>query len=87
MFAPGLGPLFKQTVATIATSEQSAVAVANAGGTMTGAQKLAAVVALIGPLIGQALKDAGKDNSVAAIENYVNGIVAILNLAPAPTQK
>ena len=83
-FAPGLGPIFNQTVAAIATAEQSAVAVANAGGKMTGEQKLSSVVALMGPLIGQVLHDAGKDNSAASIQNYINSVVAVLNVAPAP---
>ena len=86
-FAPGLGPLFNQTVAAVATAEQSAVAVQNAGGTMTGQQKLASVVTLMGPLIAQVLKDAGKDSSTAAVQSYINSVVAVLNVAPAPGQK
>jgi hypothetical protein len=38
----------------------------------------------MGPLIGQALKDAGKANDAAAVENYINAIVTILNTIPAP---
>ena len=83
LFAPSLGPLFNQTVAAVATAEQAALAVQ--GSKVSGQQKLANVVALMGPLIAQGLKDAGKDSSDAAIQAYINAIVTILNTAPAPT--
>ena len=86
-FLPTLGPLFNQTVAAVATAEQAAVAVNNSGGTMTGEQKLSAVVQLMGPLIAQTLKDAGKDSSIPSVQNYINSVVSVLNIAPAPGQK
>lgn len=84
LFVPGVGLLYKQTVAAVITAEQSAKVVADAGGTMTGQQKAAAVVGLMGPVIEQGLKDAGKDSSTAGVLNYINSIVTVLNTAPAP---
>ena len=85
IFAPALGPLFNQTVAAVVTAEQSAVAAGASGG--SGVSKLAAVVALMGPLIKQALVDAGKPATDAAVQEYINGIVAILNALPAAAVK
>lgn len=82
LFAPALGPLFNQTVNAIVTAEQAAAAIGKQNG--TGAQKLAQVVALMGPLIGQALADVGKANDAAAVQAYINAVVTILNAAPAP---
>jgi len=81
-FLPALGPLFNQTVSAVVTAEQSAAAIGKQTG--TGVQKAAAVVGLVGPLIEQALIDAGKSSTAADVQNYVNAIVTILNLAPAP---
>lgn len=81
-FVPALGPLFNQTVSAVVTAEQAAAAIGKQSG--TGVQKAAAVVVLVGPLIEQALIDAGKPSDATAVQNYVNSIVAILNLAPAP---
>jgi len=80
LFFPALGPLYNQTVAAVITAEQAAQA---AGQQKAGPQKLAAVVQLMGPLIAQGLKDAGKPNDDAAVQNYINSIVTILNAAPA----
>lgn len=82
-FAPSLGPLFNSTVSAVVTAEQSAAAVSKQTG--SGASKLSAVVGLMGPLIAQGLKDAGKASDTAAVESYVNAVVAVLNAAPAPT--
>ncbi len=82
IFAPALGPLFNQTVAAVITAEQAAVA---AGQQKGGVAKLAAVVTFMGPLIKQALIDAGKPGDDAAVEAYINAIVQILNAAPAQT--
>lgn len=84
LLAPSLGPLFNQTVAAVATAEQAAVAVKNAGGSLTGQQKAASVVQLMGPLIKQALTDAGKPADDAAVQKYIDSVVTILNTAPAP---
>ncbi len=81
-FVPALGPLFNQTVSAVVTAEQAAAAIGKQSG--SGVQKSAAVVALVGPLIEQALIDAGKPSTAADVQNYVNSIVAILNLVPAP---
>lgn len=82
IFAPALGPLFNQTVSAIVTAEQAAAAIGKQSG--SGAQKLSSVVTLMGPLIAQALKDAGKANDDQAVQNYINAIVTILNATPAP---
>jgi len=82
LLAPALGPLFNQTVNAVITAEQSAAAIGKQSG--TGAQKLASVVQLMGPLIAQGLTDAGKPNDDAAVQNYISAIVQILNAAPAP---
>lgn len=84
LLAPSLGPLFNQTVAAVATAEQAAVAVKNAGGSLTGQQKAASVVQLMGPLIKQVLTDAGKPADDAAVQKYIDSVVTILNTAPAP---
>lgn len=82
LFAPGLGPLFNQTVSAVVTAEQAAAAVGKQEG--SGAQKLASVVTLMGPLIKQVLADAGKPNDDAAVQSYINAVVTVLNAAPAP---
>jgi hypothetical protein len=81
-FAPSLGPMFNSTVSAVVLAEQSAAAAGKQTG--SGASKLSAVVTLIGPLIAQGLKDAGKANDVAAVQAYVNSVVAVLNAAPTP---
>ena len=81
-FAPALGPMFDSTVTAVVTAEKSAAAVGKQTG--SGTQKLAAVVQLMGPLIAQGLQDAGKPNDTAAVEAYINSVVAVLNAAPAP---
>ena len=82
IFAPGLGPLFNQTVAAVATAEQAAAAIGKQSG--SGVQKSAAVISLIGPLIEQALIDAGKPATAADVQSYVDAIVKILSIAPSP---
>jgi hypothetical protein len=83
VFAPGLGPLYNATVQAVIQAEQSAVIVAQSGGTMTGQQKLEAVFKLVGPMISQGLKDAGKDGSDASVQAFINSVVLILDTAPA----
>jgi hypothetical protein len=83
IFAPALGPLFNHTVAAVATAEQNFTALGKQNG--TGAQKLSSVVQIIGGLIKQGLADAGRPNSDAAVEEYINAVVQILNAAPAPS--
>jgi hypothetical protein len=82
-FAPALGPMFNATVAAVVTAEQSAAAVGKQVG--SGAQKLASVVQLMGPLIAQGLADAGKPNDNTAVQGYITSVVNVLNAAPAPT--
>lgn len=81
-FAPGLGPLFNSTVAAVGLAEQKAAALGKQNG--TGAQKLADVVQLMGPVIAQSLTDAGQESDSAAVAGYVSSVVAVLNAAPAP---
>lgn len=82
LLAPSLGSLFNQTVNAVVTAEQAAAAVGKQTG--SGAQKLASVVQLMGPLIATALADAGKSNDTASVQAYINAVVTILNAAPAP---
>jgi hypothetical protein len=81
-FAPSLGPLFNSTVTAVATAEQNFTALGKQTG--SGASKLAAVVGIAGGLIKQGLADAGKASDDAAVQNYVNSVVTVLNAAPAP---
>ena len=81
-FLPALGPLFNQTVNAVVTVEQKYAALGKQSG--TGAQKLADVVEIMGPLVAVALQDAGKASDEAAVENYINSVVEILNTTPAP---
>ena len=81
-FAPSLGGLFNATVSAVVTAEQAAAAVGKQN--ESGQQKLASVVQLMGPLIAQALADAGKPNDDTAIQGYINSVVNVLNVAPAP---
>ena len=77
------GPMFNATVSAVVTAEQAAAAVGKQTG--SGASKLASVVTLMGPLISQGLKDAGKASDDTAVQGYVNSVVAVLNAAPAPS--
>lgn len=81
-FAPALGPLFNSTVSAVVLAEQKYAALKTQTG--TGAQKLADVVQLIGPVVSQGLADAGKANDQAAVTGYINSVVSVLNAAPAP---
>jgi hypothetical protein len=83
VYAPALSPMFNTTVDAVVLAEKSAAAAGKQGG--TGAQKLAAVVGIAGPLIAQGLIDAGKPATSADVANYVNSVVTILNTTPAPT--
>jgi|ERR1039458_6487668 hypothetical protein len=82
-FAPSLGPLFNSTVSAVVLAEQKAAALKTQSG--TGAQKLADVVQLMGPVIAQSLADAGKANDQTAVAGYINSVVSVLNSAPAPS--
>jgi hypothetical protein len=84
IFNPALGTLFNQTVNAVVTAEQAAAAAGKQSG--TGAAKLASVVQLMGPLIKQALTDAGKPNDDTAVQNYINAVVTILNSIPVTKQ-
>jgi len=81
VFAPGLGPMFNATVAAVALAEQKAAALNQQ---KNGPQKLADVLQLMAPVISQGLADAGKASDQAAVINYINSVVQILNAAPAP---
>ena len=81
-FLPAMSPIFNQTVNAVVTAEQSFAALGKQSG--TGEQKLAQVLAIMGPLIGTALEDAGKAHDETAVENYINSVVEILNTTPAP---
>lgn len=79
-FFPALSPLFNATVSAVVLAEQKYVAL---GQEKMGPQKLSDVLNLMSPVITQALKDAGKDSSIAAVTSYINAVVTILNTTPA----
>lgn len=81
IFAPELGPIFNQTVNAVATAEQNFTAIGKQSG--SGASKMAAVAGIVGGLIKQGLADAGKQADDAAVQNYINSVVTILNAIPA----
>lgn len=83
VFAPELGPMFNMTVAAVALAEQKYAALGKQSG--SGKQKLADVLQIAGPVIAQGLADAGKANDDAAVQNYINAVVSVLNAAPATT--
>jgi hypothetical protein len=83
LFAPSLGPLFNSTVTVVAAAEQKYAALGQQSG--SGASKLADVLQISEPVIAQGLKVAGKTSDTAAVTNYVNSVVTVLNTAPAPT--
>ncbi len=79
---PGLGAAFNVTKTAVILAEQKWAALGKQDG--TGVQKLADVLQIAEPLIAQALHDAGRDSSTAAVTNYINAVVSVLNVAPAP---
>jgi len=84
-FFPGMSALFNQTVNAVVTAQQNGEVIALGGGTLTDEQKVAAVVQLMGPLIAQALTDAGRASDAADVENYIKAVIQILDTTPAPT--
>jgi hypothetical protein len=81
IFAPGLGPMFRATVAAVVLAEHKATALKQE---KNGPQKLADVLQLMEPVIAQGLADAGKASDRASVITYINSVVQILNTAPAP---
>src|SRR4029077_19225707 len=73
IFAPTLSPMFNSTVTAVIQAEQNFAAAGKQTG--TGAQKLSAVVGIVGNLIKQGLEDAGKASTEADVQNYINAIV------------
>jgi hypothetical protein len=84
LFAPSLGPLFNSTVTVVAAAEQKYAALGKQSG--TGPSKLADVLQIAEPVIAQGLAAAGKASDTAAVTNYVNSVVTVLNAAPAPVK-
>lgn len=85
IFFPALGPAYNSTVAAVALAEQKYASMGQQSG--TGAQKLNDVIQIVGPVVAQALADAGKSNTADDVKNYVNSVVNVLNSAPSPIQK
>jgi hypothetical protein len=81
VYAPTLSPMYNATVNAVLTAEKSAAVLKQTG---TGTQKMAAVVAIAGPLISQGLSDAGLPADATAVNGYVNSVVTILKTTPAP---
>lgn len=80
---PGVGPIVSGVAGAIVTVEQKYAAMGQQTG--TGAQKLAEVTAIFGPLVTEFLSVAGKTADAAAVTKYINDIVAVLNDQPALT--
>jgi hypothetical protein len=85
MFFPALGPAYNSTVAAVVLAEQKYAAMGKQSG--SGAQKLEDVVQIVGPVVAQALSDAGKSSAEQDVKNYVNSVVNVWNSAPSPVQK
>jgi hypothetical protein len=81
-FLPALGPAFTATSNAVIAVEQKYAALGQQNG--TGAQKLQEVLQLSEPVIAQFLADAGKAHDTAAVTAYINSVVGVLNMAPAP---
>jgi hypothetical protein len=82
-FDPALGELFNTTANIVATVEQKYAALGKQSG--TGAQKLADALQIGEPVIAQGLKLTGKASDTAAVTNYINAVVAVMNTTPAPS--
>jgi hypothetical protein len=78
---PGAAPIVTAVTGTIITVEQKFTAMGKQSG--TGSQKLAQVIAIIGPAVAQMLGTAGKPADEATVTKYINDIVAVLNDVPA----
>lgn len=83
VFDPALGAVFSTTANIVATVEQKYAALGKQSG--TGASKLADALQIGEPVIAQGLKLAGKASDTAAVTNYINSVVTVLNTAPAPS--
>lgn len=83
---PGIAPLYNLTVSEVAKAETAAIAAGTQNG--TGPQKLALVVAAIeSEFNSYAAKNNLAAPSAATIENWVNAVVATLNVIPATPAK
>lgn len=81
VFDPALGTLFNTTLNIVSAVEQKYAALGQASG--TGASKLADALQIGEPVIAQGLKLAGKASDTAAVANYINAVVAVVNTIPA----
>ena len=81
---PGIATLYNLTVSEVAKAE--GLAVAAGAQTGSGPQKLAMVIASIEPVFAEYATTTGIPDAAqaAAIENWVNAVVASLNAIPAP---
>lgn len=82
VFDPSMGALFNTTLNIVATVEQKWAALGKQSG--TGVQKLADALQIGEPVIAQGLKLAGRSSSTADVTSYINSVVTVANLAPAP---
>lgn len=82
IFFPLLGPIFSSTVAVVASVEQKFAAMGQQSG--TGPQKLADATTILGPLISQALVDAGQPGDIPSVQKYISAVVQFLNNLGAP---
>jgi hypothetical protein len=82
---PGISSLYNLTVTEVAKAEAAALAAGQQSG--TGAQKLAMVIEAITPVFQQYAASSGipTASQTATITNWVNAVVASLNVIPAAT--
>lgn len=73
--------LIQQAVATV---EQKFAAMGAATG--SGPQKLAQVLAMVGPTVTQLLTSEGLNYNQAQVTNIINAVVAVLNVQSAPAE-
>lgn len=73
--------LIQQAVATV---EQKFAAMGTATG--SGPQKLAQVLAMVGPTVTQLLTSEGLNYNQAQVTNIINAVVAVLNVQSAPAE-
>jgi hypothetical protein len=82
LFVPALGPAYNSTVSAIALAEQKYAALGNSA---SGAAKMADVLTMVEPTVAQSLKDAGQASDTPAVITYIQKVVDVLKLAPAPS--
>lgn len=85
IFNPAVGPVYNMTLVGIIKLEAAAKAALAGGHTITGAQKIAALLTGVWPEVQKQLKADGVEADLSQYSFYVNQLVGVLNAFPAPT--